>query len=1592
MIAWGFFIAMLRMERARRPWQFQPLYQLQQQQEWRRLAAVSGVIVAIPVVLAAVLEVAYWRHDHAATTVAVGSVIGGGSAHIVTAISTWRAAIDALLAAMALVRLLLVVTITISMTDEQRGQVPVDQTQRLLLIDEEEDTQELATSADDSASSPYDRAGLLSRLSYGWISPIIRLGTTRRLEMSDVPELPRTDSTFTAADKFRHALADEKRQYTSYAGNDADSPSFLRLARKLYGWDVAVFALWSTGNKLLGLAGPLLLKLFLDWADRPDSTDNLATGYALALLMALRSLLSAISSTQYGLAWKRFDLRVRAGLLSAIYDRTLHLNRAVPTATEAETGNNGVGKITNLLSVDVGRVVGMPGALFDAFLIPLEIVLALALLHSTVSFAFIAGLVLLAVMLPVQTLLGGTIQRVTREMLRFRDSRVSAAAECVRGIRALKLLAWDSLFLDKMAALRSKEMGRLAVRKYLDALCVFFWASTPVVVQTAVFATLILLLHQDLSAANAFTAIALLDRLIFPMNYFPWIINGFLEARVSALRIRAFLFDVTEEFDQDEEEDGSLLQHWETTGFTQQAAPVAEIRNAVFEWATSTTATVGVVLDHTQAEHQDDDDDDAWELASAPLLDAEHESEVTTASSVTSSTSAALPVALNFSLRIDHLTLQPNTMYIVCGRVGAGKSSMLHALLGEMPLLRGFLHVSSGGNSRSQRSQRSVLRPRISFAPQTPWLMNASVRQNVTLCDDDDLKDKVTSIDEERYARVLRACQLERELRERGSERAAEQGSNFSGGQRARIALARALYHQAPLYLLDDPLSGLDTNTARAVLAECFTRTARGSRGSEWSTNGAIPRGATVVMVTHALHLLEQFAQRSENVQVIVMDDARIAEMGAFVELQAQQDSQLSAMLRETASHAHASDDADGAASSEGGVHVGSAVDESGDNRTSATSQDEQHPQADAAKSDKQAAENASWTEKREEDEEFRHAGSVHWNVWRAYAAAIGWPVSLALLVAVVAMQTSRNALDWWIARFTGSNHKISPHTFAVVLLAITGGNLIAVLLRSFLFALGGLRAANRTYAALVSSVFSAALSFFDATPAGRVLNRLSGDTYTVDESLPFTLNIFIKDLADVIGAIVIVMYGNWLVGVVLVPLAVVYRVLQRDYRPSSRHVKRLDAVAQSPLLARLTETLDGLRVIRALKLQRAFSRAYVRRVHASQRTAFLGANTGAWFGLRLDMLGVCVTSFVALSAVVDHHTGGGSSSSSTMGNAGMLGLTLTYALPIVGKLNSALNNFIDTERQMIAVERVCEYAALPSEDAEVAPPSPSADAGVDVAVLPPPSSQWPARGHILVTDLTVRYDRHVFQRPSDTTSDDIDSERIRSLPTTPTALSGVSFEVNPGERVGICGRTGAGKSTLLRALFRAVRWDRAGSIRIDGVPLDALPLRTLRSHLSYVPQDVVLFAGTIRSNLDPEGKFRDDELWAALARCGGLDTAVSRLVGGLNASIGGGDGASEGGKSSGGSGGDDDDVLSKGQRQLLCVARALLRPSKVLCVDEATSSMDPATERAVNEVRLSGAHRALSMFGFYSDTNALRLLLLPRRRSRERSRARRCS
>ena len=437
------------------------------------------------------------------------------------------------------------------------------------------------------------------------------------------------------------------------------------------------------------------------------------------------------------------------------------------------------------------------------------------------------------------------------------------------------------------------------------------------------------------------------------------------------------------------------------------------------------------------------------------------------------------------------------------------------------------------------------------------------------------------------------------------------------------------------------------------------------------------------------------------------------------------------------------------------------------------------------------------------------------------------------------------------------------------------------------MFAYGGIHAAVILHRRLLSSILKAPVAFFDVTPIGRIINRFSSDVYAIDDSLPFIMNILLAQVYSLLGTLIVTCYGLPYVAILIVPLGMLYYQIQAYYRVTSRELKRLSTVTLSPIYAHFSETLAGRCVIRALNVVERFIAENEARLEINQRANYGSYAVSQWLGIRLQMLGVIMVTCVSFMAVLEHHFGSV--------NPGMVGLAISYSLSVTTLISGAVTSFTETEKQMVSVERVEQYInGTPSEIIE----------GSAETCLP---SDWPSDGKVEFREAVLTYRKGL-----------------------PPALQSTSFVIEGGEKIGVVGRTGAGKSSLFQALFRMVPLT-SGMIVIDGADISSVPLDRLRSSLTIIPQDPFLFSGTIQENLDPCIEHSEAELWSVLERC--HLKAVVEHMGGLLAEV------TEKGT-----------TFSLGQRQLLCLARALLTRAKIICIDEGTSSVDVQTDRQIQE------------------------------------------
>ncbi|OQR87494.1 ATP-binding Cassette (ABC) Superfamily [Achlya hypogyna] len=755
---------------------------------------------------------------------------------------------------------------------------------------------------------------------------------------------------------------------------------------------------------------------------------------------------------------------------------------------------------------------------------------------------------------------------------------------------------------------------------------------------------------------------------------------------------------------------------------------------------------------------------------------------------------------LPLTLRNITLRLVPKSLTIVVGAVGSGKSSLVSALLGGIHQVAGSRCVQGD----------------IAYVSQEAWIQHDSLRNNVLF---------TAPMDECKYERVLAACQLAADLKmlpNGDATEIGERGINLSGGQKARVSLARAMYRtDADVVLLDDPLSALDVHVAGAVFRDCV--------------QGLLADKTTLLVLNSHYHFLPH-ADR-----VLVMVDGAIAADGPF-DVVKEQFPHLQSFV-ETAS--------EGPKESPGAT----------------------------AKPEAETTANGTLVEKEE-----RQIGAVSASTYGAYIRSSRCDAVFVVATVVLSFgvaQASLAILDWFMGYWSNDASRQRLLSSAWIYAGIAVGSVLLVWGRSAYVLLVVLRCSKSLHERLFAKVLGAPVNtFFDVTPVGRILNRFSNDLDQVDSQLPFYGLLFLQFGFQIFAVVVVCAATSPYMLVLYAPLAFLFYKLQTFYNVSSGDLKRYDSVTRTPVLNLVAETIDGLSTIRAFKMTAAFAERGRIALDYNQRFFLIYRVATRWLQMRLDWLSAAIIAGVSFLSIATRASVGVTAA----------GLALTYAAQMSAFLSRTTMLFSFIDNIMTSVERLEHYDSLDTEgDSRV------------VTVTPP--VVWPQAGVVQFDNYSMRYRDHLE-----------------------LVLRNVSFTVAGGHKVGICGRTGSGKSSLMVALFRMVE-AAAGRILIDGVDLAAVDLRKLRSRLTIIPQDPVLFSGSLRFNIDPAGEASDDALWSVLkqvhlADAVGLDFVV----------------AEKGGN------------LSVGQRQLLCIARALLRRSKVVVLDEATANIDLESDRLIQQ------------------------------------------
>ncbi|XP_041780046.1 ATP-binding cassette sub-family C member 10 [Anopheles merus] len=1230
-----------------------------------------------------------------------------------------------------------------------------------------------------------DDANVLSKFVFYWVRPLIAKAVSGKLKRNDdLFDLPEALTLHRVTEKLQTALS--------------ETSSLLKALHKCFGWEFYLIGLLRLLGDLSGFAGPLLLGALLrmeingnstvpvDPADSSGSSDFVAYYHALGLFGS--AIISAFAAVHFNWRMTFVSSKMRMSIVTAIYQKSL-------TAKQLQAARP---EILNLMSTDTDRIVNSCISFHSFWSIPFQLFTTLYLLYTQLGVAFVAGVLFAILLIPINRKIAQKIGQLSQGLMAAKDARVTITTETISGAKDIKLNAWEDVFISKIHRERGEEISFLAKRKYLDALCVYFWATTPVLMCLFTFGTSILL-GKPLTAATTYTSVALLNMLIGPLNAFPWVLNGLTEAWVSLKRVQELL-DLP---------DVNLQAYYRPLTASDAA------------FANSSKRPVVLAIKDGSFEFETKRSRKELDLVQEDIID--------------------------FAFR--DLTLQVRQGELVCleGPVGGGKSSLLQVIMGYFQCTAGAVAISMD------------VKEGFGYVAQTPWLQQGTIRDNILWGE---------IYDEARYKAVIHACALQYDLDAlRGdSTGVGEQGRTLSGGQKARVALARAVYQNKSIYLLDDILSALDAHVASHIIRHCLF--------------GLLKDKTRIIVTQHSMVL-------NRATQILHVEAGQVTQSDA--------------------------------------PNVGSLLSDYDD-------YDE-----DTSTTLSMANGSTSYGSVREDDdqrsndsvlmEESREFGHLDQKVLGAYWKATGRSLGFWVIMSVLMMQVSRNLTDAWLAYWVGTTNDIAPNSTGLaenptvlelkegdgvlalvdhaLLPILTDGsngtatpfyylgvyatlaisNSLLTLLRAFLFAYAGLKAAKCIHDRLLNSVLYTKLQFFDVVPLGRILNRFSSDVYAVDDTLPFIMNILLAQFFGLLGALLISLYAMPWLGLLIVPLVPIYLSLQNKYRFASRDIKRLSSNALSPLYAHFTETLQGLTTIRALRGEKRFQRDFLYKLGESIKSQLSAAATQQWLGLRLQLLGAFLVGGSGLLAAI---------TSAHMTSPELVGLAISYALSITGLLSGLLYAVAETEQEFVAVERINQYCQLEPEI--------NADGSAD------PPFGWPSQGVVVFDNVHMRYREHLT-----------------------CSIRSINLNVKPCERISIVGRTGSGKTSVLASLLRVAPLDK-GTIAVDFVNIATLPLDVLRSRIALISQDPFLFNGTIRDNLDPRAVHIDSEIWEAINCC--LASPLVQALGGLYGRL---------------------DVsganLSAGQKQLLCLTRALLKKSKIVLIDEGTSNLDFESESAIQLV-----------------------------------------
>eukprot|EP01041_Mallomonas_annulata_P002395 gene2395-4646_t len=1378
------------------------------------------------------------------------------------------------------------------------------------------------------ALSEWEEADTFQKWTFSLINNLLNKGGKVALQSDDLFRM-------CSRDKTKHLLPTLMNTWRTSTGMYKIPRLMIALWKAQY-FEFSCVAVLSVFEALSKIASPVVLGYFLTSLSDVNSLDYVPFLWAVVLgfIIFLQSFYhQLLNFTAYRMGWNW-----KNATTALVYDNLFKLQ-----TNNRGTSNIGTGNLVNLISNDVASLEPLAVFVNYAWTFIFEVSAVVFILSLQLNvYAAMAALGSSLIFIPIQVIVSRQYSNIKSETSKLTDKRVRHISEVIDGITTVKSYGWEIPFYKSISNIRNQERSKINDANICRSInySVYF-----AVFSFSSFMTFFIFWYTDgtLTTSNVFTALSLLQALRQTIGAY-WVISmdSIAVAYASCIRIENFL-EYTDKWSGKGDDNSSNEERTDVSINQQNTSNGQQVDRDDVDVDVNVVVDVVLVdssefcLDTHKADNNDSQLNISNPMSKTRLIishstftygsqgDSDSDSkETVVAGNLSSSTFSSSSF---FSLSGINFSACEGELVIVTGPVGSGKSSLLTAILGEIRCVKGR------GVVRSESAAR------IAYCAQQPWIMAASVLANVTMAGqlvgpeaaDESTKTDFKNpcyVDESLYAMAVEKTRLTSDfllwpaydMTEIGAR-----GVSMSGGQKARVALARAIYSDADLYLLDDPLSAVDAHVGKALFFDSII-------------NSLKNRGKTVILVTHQLQYLPfgdrvlLLNGRGEQTFFGTYDQLKdnkelLASAGVVDKETAMLPSSSEQNLLGIEFHNTPMEDATG-------VELNYDIKSRQNAVTFISRMKKLNHQESQLVVTKQGRRNSkknvrrpvsrrqSWCTIIDED---RSTGQVTMATYYAYLTRGGLLTgTAALLIAVVGQSQLMIVgywLSWWATESFGSQDQtIYPWIFGM----LSFFSVLLGFLSCFLWYGFSLRASSSLHDSCLWSVLHSPLHFFAANPTGRILNRFTKDQHLADDLLPFIiLDSFQQSLFCLSAVILICISLPWLI-VMMFFLMWAFMIIRAKYVASSSEVNRMESVTRSPIFADFSATLDCLTTLRAFGLKKLAENAFHQQIDNNGRAYFTFMLINRWLGIRLDVIVSMVVSAMALLAAGLRH----------QMDPSLIGITMVYVLSVASEFEWNVRQSAQVETQMTSIERLCTYANLPAEegydfswtDFKETKRNAIHNSNNSCKVIKPfeTSDVIPAindnngctyviqgcvkGGMVDIIGLTVQY------------REDLDP-----------VLMELTLHIPTGCKVGICGRTGSGKSSLLMALLR-MNIVVGGDICVDGESLLSMSLERARSLVSIIPQEAHLFSGTVRHNLDPFSSHTDVEVWKALEDAHVKD-AIAKESEGLGASV------EEGGKN-----------FSVGQRQLLSLARCILRESKVVLMDEVTASIDYQTDKLLQE------------------------------------------